>query len=222
MRRRLCDVTADELGGADLRIIRCARLEGASGEWDYDVPLLRRRPCHRGGRHRLRAHGARPWRARTSKPGWTTRPRSKRAAFRYDDSLHRATRTGFFTEAASCLSSAGRRVIFTDKGKFGDANRRGHRQALSHSRRPDPGARPSEAIRLSAFLAIEGAGHLPQHAAMVHCHGPVTVEGDGSHGRTLRARALKAIDPTRAGVPARPPRGENRIRAHDRNPARTG
>ncbi len=73
-------------------------------------------------------------------------------------------------------------------------------EALQGSRRAaGPGqARPL----LSAFLALQGAADLPHHAAMVHRHGQA-----GDDGKTLREKALAAIDATRF-VPAQ---GRNRI-----------
>ena len=95
----------------------------------------------------------------------------------------------------------GRQVI-TDDGREGRRQRRGDRGADEgrHAHR----ARAAEAP-VSAFLALEEAGHLPQHAAMVHPHGPAIIGGTGD---TLRARALKAIADTRF-VPAA---GQNRLR----------
>ena len=77
----------------------------------------------------------------------------------------------------------GRRVL-TEKGEQGRRQRRRH-QGADRGRRAD-GARKAEAP-VSAQLAVEEAGHLPQHAAMVSC--------DGS---TLRQR-VGGEDPARAG-----------------------
>ncbi len=72
---------------------------------------------------------------------------------------------GAFTEAAPGFT--GKRVI-NDKGEKGDANN-AVIEALIGSRHADR-ARPPQAP-VSAFLALQEAGHLPQHAAMVHRHG---------------------------------------------------
>ena len=55
-------------------------------------------------------------------------------------------------------------------------------------------------------LALQGAGDLPRHAAMVRRHRQAV---PGSDGKTLRELALAAIDETKWY----PPRGENRIGA---------
>ena len=72
---------------------------------------------------------------------------------------------GAFTEAAPGF--AGKRVI-NDKGEKGDANE-AVIKALVEAGMLDR-ARPPEAP-VSALLALEEAGHLPQHAAMVHRDG---------------------------------------------------
>ena len=106
---------------------------------------------------------------------------------------------GIFTADAPGFD--GRRVI-TDKGEKGDAN-----QAVIDAlvdRRDADRARPPQAP-ISAFLALQEAGHLPQHAAMVRPHGP----RHRRCGRRSAQRALEAIDDTRF-VPAA---GQNRLRA---------
>ena len=72
---------------------------------------------------------------------------------------------GAFTEAAPGFT--GKRVI-NDKGEKGDANE-AVIKALIDARHADR-ARAAQAP-VSAFLALEEAGHLPQHAAVVHRHG---------------------------------------------------
>ncbi len=69
---------------------------------------------------------------------------------------------GFFTKEAPGFE--GRRVI-DDKGNKGDANE-AVIKALDRGRQ-SPRARKIKAP-ISAFLALEKAGHLPQHAAMVY------------------------------------------------------
>ena len=69
---------------------------------------------------------------------------------------------GFFTEEAPGFD--GRRVI-DDKGNKGDANE-AVIKALDRGGQ-SCGARKTKAS-ISAFLALEKAAHLPQHAAMVH------------------------------------------------------
>ena len=66
-----------------------------------------------------------------------------------------------------------------------------------------------------AFLALEGAADLPQHAAMVHRHGQADRR---SRGDTLRHRALAAIKT----VQWVPPQGQNRITGMIEATARLG
>ena len=72
---------------------------------------------------------------------------------------------GAFTEQAPGFT--GKRVI-NDKGEKGDANE-AVIKALDQAGMLDR-ERPPEAP-ISAFLALEEADHLPQHAAVVHRHG---------------------------------------------------
>ena len=107
-----------------------------------------------------------------------------------------------------------------DDGAFTDAGAGLHRQARHHRqgregrrqrggdqgadrRRHADRARAAEAP-VSAFLALEEAGDLPQHAAMVHRHGQaIDRPGSGRHAaRIARSRAIKA-DPLGAGRRAR-------------------
>ena len=112
---------------------------------------------------------------------------------------------GRFTEEAPGFT--GKRVL-TDKGEKGDANE-AVIKALDRGRHADR-ARPAQAP-VSAFVALEEAGDLPQHAAMVHRHGQAIALAPFLRGQaaraTLRDRALHAIR-RRAGCRAQ---GENRI-----------
>jgi isoleucyl-tRNA synthetase len=109
---------------------------------------------------------------------------------------------GFFTKDAPGFE--GKRVI-DDKGEKGDANE-AVIKALIDAGMLDR-ARPAEAS-VSAFLALEEAGDLPQHAAMVHRHGPLPSPAAAGDMRCA-TRALRAID----GINPQwvPPQGENRI-----------
>ena len=93
-----------------------------------------------------------------------------------------------------------------DRGQEGRQVRpgqpRGDGQA-DRGRRP-AGPRPDGAL-LSALLALQGPGDLPQHAAVVHPHGRAA----GRRRRTLRETALDAIDATAF----HPAAGRNRIRS---------
>ena len=103
---------------------------------------------------------------------------------------------------------AGKRV-YTSEGIKGDANR-AVSDALDKARQA-AGLRPHPA-QLPAFLALQGAGDLPQRAAMVHRHG----QADRRDRRHLREKALAAIDATRFV----PRAGYNRLRCDDRAAAR--
>ena len=103
-------------------------------------------------------------------------------------------------------ASPARRVL-NDKGEKGDANE-AVIKALVAGRHADR-ARPAQAS-ISALLALEEAGHLPQHAAMVHRHGQAhrrLWSGTSRQGHTLRELCQCAIASTRWV----PPQGENRI-----------
>ena len=110
---------------------------------------------------------------------------------------------GRFTEQAPGFT--GKRVL-TDKGEKGDAND-AVIKALDRSRHADR-ARPAQAS-VSAFLALEEAGDLPQHAAVVH--------RDGQADRALAAPASTAtrcaIARSKRSKSTRwvPAAGENRI-----------
>ena len=109
---------------------------------------------------------------------------------------------GAFTDHAPGFT--GKRVL-TDKGEKGDANE-AVIKALADGRHADR-TRPAQAP-VSAFLALEEAGDLPQHAAMVHRDGQ-------AHRSTRRASAGRR----HACAPARSP--PSRSRAGCRRRART-
>ena len=104
--------------------------------------------------------------------------------------------------------------IYDDKGKDGGANE----AVISEARRGRRAARPRAAqASVPAFLALEGAADLPQHAAMVHRHGQA---GRRSTGDTLRHRApCRDRRDREQWVPAR---GREPHHRHDREPARLG
>jgi isoleucyl-tRNA synthetase len=78
---------------------------------------------------------------------------------------------GYFTKDAPGFGpdrEGGAARVIDDNGKKGDANKAVIEAliAAQHAVR----ARAAEAL-LSAFVALEEAGHLPQHAAVVRLHG---------------------------------------------------
>ena len=109
----------------------------------------RRRLRHRRRRHRLRAHGALP-RRRRLRALRQERPRRP-------DDPQRAR--GLVLRAARAVLR--RPAGLRRQGPRGQGQRRRHRQAgrgrRAHRPRPDD-------PQLPAFLALQGAGHLPQHA----------------------------------------------------------
>ena len=80
---------------------------------------------------------------------------------------HTVGEDGFYFEHVPMFGGKEPKRVINDKGKFGDAND-AVIQALIDANALDR-ARAAEAS-ISAFVAVEGAGHLPQHAAMVHRH----------------------------------------------------
>ncbi len=103
---------------------------------------------------------------------------------------------GLFTNEAPGFE--GKRVTHR-QGEKGDANEAVIAALIDAAGAPRP--RPAQAS-ISAFLALQEADHLPQHAAMVHLHGRW-------RGRMACApQALKAIDEVRFV----PPAGQNRLR----------
>ena len=118
--------------------------------------------------------------ARTSRSG--RRMRAKLEARGINTTIpYTVDADGRFTDHAPGFT--GKRVL-TDKGEKGDANE-AVIKALIDGRHADR-ARPPQAP-ISAFLALEEAGDLPQHAAMVHRDGQA--DRPGSSGRRQRRAA---------------------------------
>ena len=141
-----------------------------------------RRPRHRRRRHRLRPHRARPRRGRL--PGLAERAT---AIATIPDMVDP---DGAYYPHVPLFG--GLKVLETEgkkAGKFGPANPAVIEQA-DRGRQP-AGARAAGA-QLSALLALQGAGDLPQHAAVVHPHGRAADD----RRRPCARRALEAIDAT--------------------------
>ena len=189
-------VAADDLAAWPATI----RSKASTRATTFTVPLLAGRPCHRRRRHRLRAHRARP---RPRGLRRLDRERAKLAArginttipYTVDDdgALHRSG-AGLHRQArAHRQGREGRRQRGRDQG----ADRRRHADR----------ARPAQAP-VSAFLALEEAGDLPQHAAMVH--------RDGQADRERRRHAASRRHAARIARSTR-----SRSRAGCRSRART-
>ena len=148
------------------RHARCGRMR-PSAEGPRRLRLHRaaaaRRSRHRRHRHRLRAHRARP------------RPRGLRrldgecaragiARHQHRDPLHRRRERRLHRSRAGLR----RKTRHQRQGREGRRQRR--RDQGADRGRHAAGARPAEAS-ISAFLALEEAGDLPQHAAMVRRDG---------------------------------------------------
>ena len=148
----------------DLAVISCEHpLKGFAGDYDFQVPLLAADhvtdDAGTGFVHTAPGHG------REDFDVWTSNA-AKLAArgHQYDDPLYRRrrrplhrSRSGLHRQA--CAHRHGRKGR-CQRGRDQGADRRRHAAR----------ARPAQAP-VSAFLALEKAGDLPQHAAMVHCDG---------------------------------------------------
>ncbi len=159
-------------GGADLRP-PAARRRPDNGEWDYDVPLLPgdhvTDDAGTGFVHTAPSHGDDDYQI-----GAEIRPA---------DDLQRAGGRQLSPRPAAVRRQGDPQA----QRQGGRRQHRRHRQA-GRGRRA-AGARAAEA-QLSAFLALQGAADLPQHAAMVR-----------RHRQAGRRRAGPATAPRSANVP---------------------
>ena len=119
---------------------------------------------------------------------------------------------GCFTKDAPGFE--GKRVI-TDKGEKGDANDAVIKALAAAGNLV---ARGRLKHQYPHSLALEEAGHLPQHAAMVHRHGQGRVGADAAATARCASVALGAIKETRMGARRR----REPHQRHDRQPARLG
>ena len=142
-----------------------------------------RRPRHRRHRHRLRAHRARPRpRGLRRLDGECARTRSAR--HQHHDPLYRRRERRLHRPRAGLH----RKARHQRQGRKG-RRQRGRDQGSGRARHA-AGARPAEAS-ISAFLALEEAGDLPQHAAMVHR------DGQGHRATTARPSPATRCAPAR-------------------------
>ena len=201
------------LGGRALRHLSCAHPLARAAATTSTFPA-RWRSRHRRHRHRLRAHRARPRRATTTTSGWPTQPEAAASAA--------STPTIPFTVDADGVLHQGRAGLRRQaraqrEGRQGRRQRRRH-QGAGRSRHAHR-ARPPEAP-VPALLALEEAGHLPQHAAVVHRHGQAASKGVPKSGNQTPApaRARRRSSETE-WVPAV---GREPHPRHDRGPRPTG
>ena len=201
-------LSADELGP----LICSHPLHGFADNYDFDVPLLKgdhvTDDVGTGFVHTAPGHG------REDFDVWTANARELAAqGIDTDHSLHRRRRRP--------LHRAGAR--FHRQARAHRQRREGRRQ-----RRGDQGldrcrhaarARAAQAS-ISALVALEKAGHLPQHAAMVHRHGP----SDCAVERQRKARpdAAPACGRGDQGDALGAGAGRAAYQRHDREQARLG
>ena len=177
--KKVRDLPADTLDA-----VECAHpLKGFSGGYEFTVPLLARRPRHRRYRHRLRAHRARPRPRRLRRlDGECARTRAAR--HQHHHPLHRRRERRLHRSCAG-LHGQTRHQRQGRKGR----RQRGRDQGAGRGRQA-AGARAAEAS-IPAFVALEEAGDLPQHAAMVHR------DGQGHRGRRQREALATPCAPVR-------------------------
>ncbi len=197
---KVADVPADVLAGLTLR----HPLVGKS--YDFAVPML-------AGEHVTDDTGTgfvhtAPGHGREDFDVWMENKADLEARGINTSIPYTVDENGAFTEAAPGFT--GKRVI-NDKGEKGDANK-AVIEALVEAGMLI--ARGRLEAPVSAFLALEEADHLPQHAAVVHRHG----QGYRPQGR-YPARARLAGD---QGHPMGAGRGPEPHQRHDRGPARLG
>ena len=187
-----------ERDGGGLAAARRARIRLRALGYDFEVP------CSPAITSRTRTARAscipRPaTAARTSTSGWRT-PRELKARGIDTTIPFTVDGDGRFTKDAPGFE--GKRVI-DDKGNKGDANE-AVIKALAEASADR--ARPAQAP-VSALLALQEAGDLPQHAAVVH-----------RHGQAAAARRARAANARCARLRSRPSRRPSSCRP----PGRTG
>ena len=147
-------------------------------------PPPRRRPRHRRGRDGF-VHTA-PGHGREDFEIWTANAaKAARARHRPDHPLHRRRRRTLHQGGAGLR----RQTRHRRQGQQGRRQRRRH-HCVDRGQRADR-ARPPQAP-VSALLALQEAGHLPQHAAVVHRHGrgaARTLAGPGRQSNPARSGA---------------------------------
>ncbi len=157
---RRADVPADMLDG-----ITCAHpfRDAGLGGYGFDIPLLDgdhvTDEAGTGFVHTAPGHGREDFEI------WMEKGREIAARGIPTEIPFTVGADGKFTSDAPGFEGAD---VITDKGKKGQGQQKGHRRA-GRSQCADR-ARPPEAP-VSAFLALEKAGDLPQYAAVVRLHG---------------------------------------------------
>ena len=162
-------------------IERCAHpfrgLEGANGYWDFAVPVL---PADyvtddagTGFVHTAPGHGADDYNTLREAQG-------RVRGLRHEGSAAHGV-AGFVLLPRRAVLRG--RAHLRRQGQ-GCGRQRGGDQEARRGRRAHRARAPEAPV--SAFLALEGAAHLPQHAAMVHRHGQAA-RRQGRHAASARA-----------------------------------
>ncbi len=196
----VCDVLPEMLG----RLVCAHPLRGFGGDYSFAVPLIAGEhvtdDAGTGFVHTAPGHGREDFDAWIDAgPELRARGIDTTIPFTVDDA-------GYFTTDAPGFGPdrpGGAARVIDDNGKKGDANK-AVIDALIEKKHAVCERTP-EAF-LSAFLALQEAGHLPQHAAMVRPHG----QGAG------RVRIEQPL--IRPFGPPSPTRGEGRARRRGGRP----
>ncbi len=200
--KKLNAVAADDLG----QIICAHPLKGVGGDYAFAVPLLPgdhvTEDTGTGFVHTAPGHG------REDFDIWTANARALEARGINTTIPYTVDADGRFTDQAPGFT--GKRVL-TDKGAKGDANE-AVIKALCRGRHADRALAAQASV--SAFVALEEAGDLPQHAAMVHC------DGQGHCGAGRHAAPPRPHRDQGDALGARS--GREPHHRHGRGPARLG
>ena len=178
------------------------------GGYDFDVPSAPRRPRHRRRRHRLRAHRAGTW-PRGLRHLDSECACARSARHQSGDPLHRR-RERRLHRASPRLHRQARHQRQGREGRRQRGRDQGARRGRQHHR-----ARAAQAS-VSALLALQEAGDLPQHAAVVHRDG----QADRASAARIRC-AIVALDANQSN-PLGAARGREPHQRHDREPPRLG
>ena len=153
-----------EVPADTLDAVECAHpLKGDRRRLRIQRSAARRRPRHRRHRHRLCPHRARPW-PRGLRGLDVQCARAGEPRHQHHHPLHRRRERRLHRSRAGLH----RQARHQRQGREG-RRQRGRDQGAGRARHA-AGARPAQAS-VPAFLALEEAGDLPQHAAMVHRDG---------------------------------------------------
>ena len=181
------------------------------GGYDFKVPLLEgehvTEDTGTGFVHTAPGHGADDFEI------WTAKARYLRELGIDPEVPDTVGPDGYYRKAVPLFGGDGAEARHRRQGPFRQARRRALRQRGGH-RGAEGGGRarrhePAPQARLRAFLAVEGADHLSQHAAMVHRDGQA--ERDESGQERQLCATLRSPPSTRRASCRR--KGRNRLAA---------